>query len=651
MYFTSIISTFESMKKIAEILPTHVRVLLARLGITALMLYLTRLLFLFYNAGSFPRISVADYFIALWFDFITIGLFFLPYYLLFLLPFKFHHLRAHRIFFKVLFHVTNALMLALNILDVEYFRYTSKRSTYDLFSTVSTGNDMSQLWTSFLKDFWFLLLIFIVLIGVSEYLYRRTEKMLRAAVQEPSLRMNTIAFLVFAPIFFIIGRGGFGLKPTSIIDASLYSLPENTAFILNTPFTMVKTIDQTGLEPVHFFSDAECDKIFDPIQQSVPQNILPDSTNVVVILLESFGVEFVGAYQNGRGYTPFLDSLIEQSLYFENGFANGKKSIEAVPAIIASLPSLMDAPYIYSPYATNTLQGLPSILKKYGYSSGFYHGATNGSMGFDGFASLAGYDKYVGRKEYNNEKHADKTWGILDEYFNPWTARQLSNLKQPFFGTLFTLSSHHPYFIPEHMRSRVKNGPQKICASISYGDIALKAFFEEAKKQDWYENTIFVIVADHSPSTNTELYNQRTHMYKIPVVFYHPGGLIKPQKNSRIFQQLDILPTLLDLLNIRTSYYSYGSSFYQQDNGEALTYLSGTYYYFRDDFMLTFTGDQARNLYNFKTDQMPQIDSLSHEQKVVKKNERRLKALIQRYNRDLITNQTRTYEKENSLHH
>jgi phosphoglycerol transferase MdoB-like AlkP superfamily enzyme len=272
-------------------------------------------------------------------------------------------------------------------------------------------------------------------------------------------------------------------------------------------------------------------------------------------------------------------------------------------------------------------------------------------MGFDGFASLAGFDQYFGRMEYDNEKHADQAWGILDEYFNPWTAKQISRLKQPFAAALFTLSSHHPYYIPPHMRSKVKYGPQPICASLSYGDIALRYFFEEAQKQDWYKNTLFVITADHTPASTTELYSQRTHATHVPIAFFHGGGLIRPEKSTKIFQHVDILPTILDLLNVSETYYSCGRSYFQHADGEAFYYLSGSYHYFRDDFMLTFTGDQARNLYNFKTDQMPQVDSFANYQEWVRASERRLKAIIQRYNRDLILNQTRSYEKENSVHH
>ncbi len=636
------------MNRISGIIPIHVKTLLKRLGIAVLMLYITRLIFLAFNSGAFQNLSFIDFFTALWFDMITVGLFFLPYYILFLIPLKLHQNRAHRIFFKVFFHLTNSLLIALNLLDVEYFKYTSKRSTYDLFSMVSTGNDVNQLLGSFIKDFWFLLLFLIVLIAISEFLYRKTDRPLKSQLKDakPSYKSLIVSFFIFAPSLFIIGRGGFSLIPTGIIQASMYSNPENTAFILTTPFTIIKTIDQKGLEVKEFYaSEMELNQLFDPKKSSIPQNILPDSTNVMVIMLESFGTEFIGFYQNGKGYTPFLDSLMNESLSFNYAFANGKKSIEAVPAVVASLPTLMDNPYISSPYGNNDINSLPSILKGFGYESAFFHGATNGSMSFDGFAAICKYDHYFGRTEYNNEKHSDMTWGILDEYFNPWTAKKASELKEPFFGTLFTLSSHHPYFIPEHMRNKVKEGPQKICASINYGDIALRKFFEEARKQPWYDNTLFVILADHTPATETRLYNMRSHMYRIPIMFYHPNGAIESKRSNRIFQQLDILPTILDLLNIETNYYAYGNSYYQEPNGEAITYIEGTYYYFKDTYMTTFTDEKARFLYDFTSQNTSQNDSISFYPKKVEQNEKRLKAIIQHYNGDLITNQTRVYEK------
>jgi len=640
------------MKRILAFIPEHVATLLKRMLISVLLLYITRLIFFGFNFSGFPRLEFFDFFVALWFDIITVALFYVPYYILFLLPIPIRGYKIHRAFFKVLFHLTNALLIAPNLLDIGYFKYTRKRSTFDLFSVLGAGNDFAQLITSFLKDSWLILLIFMLLLILSEFLYRKTQRSFQTFETKKIgfYKINFISMVVVIALLVLTARGGFGLRPTGIIEASKYSKGENTAFVLPTAFTMIKTMGKSSLIQVEYFPEDEVDNYFNPVKISHPQKILPDKANVMIIMLESFGKEFIGSYNNGKGYTPFLDSLIEVSLSFNNGFANGKKSIEAVPAILASIPTLMDSPYISSPYVDNSINSLPSILGRFGYESAFYHGATNGSMRFDAFAELCGFDHYFGRFEYNNDDHFDKTWGILDEYFNPWTAKKITELHEPFFATLFTLSSHHPYFIPEHMRGKVKKGPQPICASINYGDYSLRKFFEEAKKQPWYENTIFVVLADHTPATETTLYNRRTQMYRIPILFYHPSGRLKAEKNDEIFQQLDILPTIIDLLNLETKFYSYGNSHYDNIEKEAITYNEGSYYYFKNNFMTTFTDERARNLYDFTTMSTNVRSTLTSHKKEVKANEKRIKALIQQYNRDLIMNQTTVNEKENSLH-
>lgn len=630
------------MQKVFSFIPEHVIVLLKRLSIAVGVLFMTRLIFLVFNYGVFSEVSTLDFILGLWFDIITVCLLFVPYYILFLLPFPNRNNKWYNGSFKILFHLTNTLLLALNLMDVEYFKYTSKRSTFDLFSILGAGNDLGQLVGTFISDFWFLILFLIIFIAISEFLYRKTESLDRKAKQitKSIVIHETVTCIVVVGVLILLGRGSIGLRPVGIIEASTITKGKNTSLVLNTPFTMIKTIDQGSLENVNFFTKEEAQNYFDPIHKAIPQDILPDKMNVMVIMLESFGKEFVGEQENGITYTPFLDSIEKLSLSFEYGFANGKKSIEAVPAIIASMPTLMDNPYISSPYGDNKINTIPNILAKHGYESAFYHGATNGSMRFDGFAALCGFDHYFGRFEYNNDEHFDKTWGILDEYFNPWTAKKMTELKEPFFSTLFTISSHHPYFIPEHMKDIVTRGPQKICASVNYGDHALRNFFNEAKKQPWFNNTVFVIMADHTPGSVTKEYNQRTHLYQIPIMFYDPLGRIKPQKSERVFQQLDVLPTILDLLNIETSYYSFGNSYYQDNEGESLVYISGSYYYFKNKFMTTFIGEKARNLQDFSILGIEKSDSLQFYKEDVENNENRIKAMIQRYSEDLNLNQT-----------
>jgi len=628
------------LKKLCNALPITLQSLLLRIALILLLMTITRVVFYFFNMDSFAHVQFTDWLAGIWFDLSTIGLLLMPFIIFSLLPEKWQNNWVIRTLQAITFFVPTLLIVALNLMDTAYYNFTLKRSTADLFVIVSAGNDIGQLLTSFISDYWLLILIFILGVYVLARFYRKTNFRNWKNRKSSKLRVELITLILSIPVCIFLGRGGLGLRPISAIEASLYTRPENSALVLNSAFTILKSIGMDDLEEKKYYTEKELDNLFNPIRTTHPQHILPDGTNVMVIMLESFGNEWVGQFNKSTSYTPFLDSLLDKSWYFEYGISNGKKSIEAVPTISASMPTLMDNPYISSAYSNNQLQSLPSILKENGYSTGFYHGATNGSMRFNSFASQLGYESYVGRFEYNNDKHFDKTWGILDEYFNPWTAKQLTKMKAPFMANLFTLSSHHPYFVPEEWRSKVKNGPHPICKSIYYGDLSLRKFFQQAEKEPWFKKTLFVIVADHTPSSNSEIYNQRTEMYRIPIAFYDPSGKLPRKREKAIFQQIDIMPTVLDLLNIKANYYSIGNSFFSKEPREAVTYLEGSYYYFRNDKLLVFSNDKIVNLFDFTIRTKNPTDLLPGKKAEAEKMASRLKAIIQRYNHDLIHNQT-----------
>lgn len=623
-------------------IPVYLKVLFLRIAFALSILSITRVVFYFYNFESFTNVIVIDWFTGVWFDLITLCLLLLPFILFSALPIHWQSNILISIIKKITFIFPLLGIVGLNILDTEYFNFTQKRSTADLFAIVSAGNDIAQLLTSFIKDFWLLIVLFGAFAYFVFWMYNYTESAQKNKNNDSkAIKPQLIYFLAVLSLTIIIGRGGTSLKPVSPIDATLYTEPQNAALVLNSAFTFLKSYGKADLLEKHYFTKQQVTLLANPIKTSQPAHLLPAKTNVMIIMLESFGNEWVGAFNHGQSYTPFFDSLIGQSWTFENGISNGKKSIEAVPTILASMPTWMDNPYISSAYGGNDVQSLPTILKKAGYSSAFYHGATNGSMRFNSFAKKMGFDQYIGRTEYNNDAHFDKTWGILDEYFNPWTAQQVSKLKAPFCATLFTLSSHHPYFVPKKWRKTLKSGPHPICRSIQYGDMSLKKFFEQAKKESWYKNTLFVLVADHTPSTSSKLYSLRSQMYKIPIVFFDPQGRLPKRKEKVIFQQLDILPTVLDLLDVKTNYYAFGNSFYSKVPREALSYLEGTYYYFSGNKLLYFSNDRATHLVDFTKNNLNPANNIKRFPSDVVRMTRRTKALIQRYNSDLIHNKTR----------
>jgi phosphoglycerol transferase MdoB-like AlkP superfamily enzyme len=531
-------------------------ILIAQLGIVWFFMTLFRIVFLFSNPSFFSDFSFLDYAVGAWFDLITISFFYLPFIFFSIAPFGSTFERFQRFIKLVLYVPVTFIIFFLNAWDVAFFSFTRKRVSFHYFKFLFSENEAGILAIEFITEFWWLILFFVFSLSLVFYLFFKfkTQKSNLSKVYSWSLCI----VILFSAV--IIGRGGFQLKPVDIIEVSKYTSLKNAPAALNSAFTMLKTIDYKDLDKKEFFTDQEADAIFNPLQRSVPAGILKDETNVVLIIFESFGSMYVGP-NNEESYTPFLDSILNKSMYFEHGVSNGQSSMDAVPAILASIPSWMKETFILSSYSMNQYNSLPGILKDNGYSSSFFHGPTNGSMRFDSFTLAAGFDKYYGRTEYDNEDHFDGTWGIPDHYFLPWTVGIMNGMRKPFFSTVFTYSSHHPYTIPEDFQDITKSGPDPLCKSISYADYGFRDFWLKARKQEWFNNTLFVFCADHVGPTSRKDRGDLDWSFKIPIAFYHESGVLPNVQADETMQQIDLMPTVLDLLNIETDYFSVGSSY------------------------------------------------------------------------------------------
>src|SRR5690606_7384717 len=180
-------------------------------------------------------------------------------------------------------------------------------------------------------------------------------------------------------------------------------------------------------------------------------------------------------------------------------------------------------------------------------------------MGFLGFSNILGFDKYFGKTEYNNDSDFDGVWGIWDEPFFQYFNRELGMQRQPFMATLFSVSSHEPYKVPQQYDGKFPKGRVNIHQTIGYTDFALKRFFEEARKQPWYENTIFVLVADHGNTIYYDEYKKEMMRNTVPILFFTPSGKYKGI-NREWAQQIDIYPTLLDMIGYEKPFRSWGRS-------------------------------------------------------------------------------------------
>ncbi|HRX00061.1 MAG TPA: LTA synthase family protein, partial [Cyclobacteriaceae bacterium] len=385
----------------------------------------------------------------------------------------------------------------------------------------------------------------------------------------------------------------------------------------------------------------EAAKIYTPVHQPSPaEPFKPD--NVVVIILESFSKEFVGAYNKNmgiadyKGYSPFVDSLISKSRAYQYSFSNGRKSIDAMPSVICSIPSI-EVPYVLSHYSGNKVNSLASILKEKGYYTSFFHGAPNGSMGFQAFANLSGFDDYYGMTEYGNDDDFDGIWGIWDEKFLQYFARELNTFKEPFYSTLFTVTSHPPHILPDEYKGKFKGGPLDIHRTIEYTDYSLKRFMETAEKMPWFKNTLFVFTADHpTAAIHYQEYNSAWGYYSVPLFFYKPGSDWSTF-SQEIIQQIDIMPTVLGYLNYDKPYVAFGRDIFDPETEPfAFNYSDNVYQAFMGDYLLQFDGTKSIALYDFRHDLRLRENLLSGQPSVVEKMERKLKAFIQQYNSRMV---------------
>lgn len=626
----------------------HTIIFLKRIGIAFLIFTLCRLLFFVFNFSYFNDVSPILFINALRFDMSAISFAFLPFIILSIIPFHFKSNNLYQKLLKILFHLSNTAVLTLNCIDIEYFKFTLKRTTSDIFVLIGFGKDFISLIPQFAIDFWYVIVIWVVLIMLSGYLYNKVYNRQKTENGRQKTKdrikkyylIETPIFLIFLTLFIIGARGGLQLRPVNIINANEYTQPQNIPLVLNTPFTVIKTIFEEGIEEKIYFPVSELEKLYSPVHQNRYKEDFKN-LNVVLIIMESFSNEYIGVMNpeiKRETYTPFLDSLARHSLLFDKCYANGKKSIEGIPAIIAALPSLMNNPFISSAYSADEINSLASIPKQKGYQTAFFHGGTNGTMGFDAFSEAAGFDKYFGRNEYNNDADYDGNWGIYDEEFFQFFAKKLNEFKQPFLGCFFSISSHHPFTVPEKYNSRFKDGKLKIHKSIQYADFSLKRFFETASRTKWFENTLFIITSDHTSTTTLPFFNTSAGIYSIPLLFYSPGRIL-PAISHKITQQTDILPSTLDFLNYNEKFVAFGQSVFSGDpHGFSINYMNNIYQIITEENILQFDGDESSGFFNFKNDLLLKNNILAKDSASVKPLEQKLKAIIQSYNYRLINN-------------
>jgi phosphoglycerol transferase MdoB-like AlkP superfamily enzyme len=613
----------------------HFFLLFRRILLLLVLFILCRVIFHVFNLNYFKEADSWNlflaYFLGLRFDLSIICMVNSVFIVLSILPFAFISKDGYQKFLRYLFLFSNIPLLLMNLVDVELFKFRGKRSTFQI---LGMAGDIKDQAFQLFYHYWYLTLmagaIVYLLVKFYPYLNKKSSYYLHH-VWAFSL------YLFILGLTFIALRGGTGLKPLRPNGAFVLSPNILGNISLNTPFAFFTTIDIQGIEKVRYFkNDQEAiNLISEKREMHFPAG---KKENVVIIILESFGSEYWGKGNNYKGYTPFLDSLAGKSVFIKNNFANGKTSMDAVPAILAGIPALMDEAYITSVYQTNKIYGLGSVLKKHGYNTSFFHGGKNGTMGFDVFVKNAGFDRYYGVNEYPDEKDFDGHWGIADEPFLQFFCKELSTYHQPFLSSVFTISSHQPYTIPKKYKGKFPKGKLEIHETIGYTDYALREFFDSAKKEGWYNNTLFIITADHTQMHHEKEYFNIIGDFNVPLLLFHPGVALPPVDSAKISQHADIMPTVLDYLHIKEDHQLlFGHSVFDRSPGTAINYSNNSYRLIHQDYFLEFIPGKGSKLYDFYKDRF-QKDSIDNKPEIKKRYEDEIKAYIQYYNNGIVEN-------------
>ena len=625
-------------------------VLIYRILLIMFLFSLCRIGFFLFNYRMFPGVTISQLITilkgGLSFDIsavVYINMFFI---LLHIVPLEVRYKEFYQVILKYIFFITNGIAIAMNGMDFVYYRFVYKRATADVFKTFEHETNLVKLFFRFLFDYWPVTLFTLFAWFLMVYLYNKVKTERPGPVNKIGYYSVNILMIPLV-IALVIGaaRGGYkhSTRPITISNAARYvDTPRDVAIVLNTPFSFFRTFDKKALVKYKFFNDDKLNILYNPLH--TPLKTKPfTNDNVVIIILESFAREYIGSlnrYLEGgtyQGYTPFIDSLLNVSLSFDVSIANGKKSIDAMPSILASIPSL-ETPYTISHYANNQINGLPELLKRKGYYSAYFHGAPNGSMGFDSFAKMVGFDEYFGLNQYPEKADFDGIWGVWDEPFFKFFAAKMNSFKQPFLASIFSVSSHHPFKVPEKYTGKFKKGSAPILEVVGYTDFALHEFFDEISKSPWFKNTLFVITADHTNESIHKEFQNNFGSYSIPIIFLKPGSdLIGIKK--RIAQQIDIMPTVLSYLNYDEEYIAFGNNLLD-DSYESFAFnTSGsTYHLYMKDHLLEMIDNKSIGLFNYKDDIFLEKSLIGKNPELQLQMEDKLKAIIQSYNGRLIDN-------------
>lgn len=489
----------------------------------------------------------------------------LPLLLMLMLPFRWsHHVYWQRLWGWFIF-ITLLLMIFMMAADTIYFG-TVHRHVGSEIGTVSS--DMASMTMLAITQYGGALFLFGLTALAGAFFWRYLTHHIPAAPNRIWLRL--ISILVGLLLLVILGRGGISGKPISVGEAFFSnSLPQGY-LALNGAFAVARAINDSAPPPKVFMPQAEAitrthnylagkgapfyEPDFPLYQKARAAATRTSKPNVVVLMLESWGAIHIDAYRKQMnlpplGVTPNFDSLAQHGRLYTHFYANGQRSIQGGAAVLAGLPTLPGMPFLGEGLEQNQQSFLGEIAQSQGYETIFLQSSDRSSLRFDAIAARAGFSTYLANEdipELHEHKKAASTWGTWDHNTLQEANKRFAAARKPFLGYIFTSTTHVPWLIPDSRWKKYSSGSNldKSLNALYYADWALGELIAAAKKGGYYDNTIFVLLADHANEFVEQVENV-PNLFHIPLLIVGPG--IKNGIDERVGSQFDIMPTIMDI--------------------------------------------------------------------------------------------------------
>lgn len=533
-------------------------------SIAMLLMLVLRIIFWVYNQRFFPAATFSKKLELLYtgsrFDASSVAVILIPslvFYLVYSYTLKQIWLRIALLFMKLFLFV----LIAISLFDTGFYAFSFQRSSRE---TLSVAGDSLRVFKAAPLTYTALFVTGLLLMYITGMLLNRFSRKMKLQ-EKPGIKNIGIAVIVFA--FLVICFRGFNARPLSPLSVSLYTDANYAGIVTNTFQTALYSFTKPFKTDVYTekkYYAADTVLKYVPFVQQFP-GAEEKNYNVFIFVLESFSRAYLEKGNPYKVATPFLDTLIENSFNCTNAYANGHMSVNGIQAVLSGIPSINDHTIDNSLYYQNFTRAMPAVFKERGYGTYFYYGANKDHFGLEKLTKRFGIDHYISEEEYNHPEEHNGFWGINDSAFFQFTVSDITKRKQPFFATVFNISSHYPYVIPEKYKNQFPKGNTASARSVSFVDRSLQRFFEKAKTTTWYNNTIFVFVADHWNKEDDPGNAEGSGRYQIPLFIYKPDGSLK-QTYTPVTDQASVFPTIMQLTGYNKKFTSFGTSMLSTDS-------------------------------------------------------------------------------------